>query len=390
MKYRLSFLIGCMAVLLGVLSLTACDDKDKKDNGIESGYSLVGTWTHSEYDPEYGLTTVTIQFNEDQTGSYTYANATETEVQNIMYTYDPTTCTGTVLIFNNHGSEESDFKIKWYDENTVTVSTYDDYSGTWESRGTFTRKTNGGGGGGTNPSGDTYSIIGTWKHVETDSYNAVATIIIEFNADNTGTFTYDYNDPYHNEYIHDVYQMRYTYNATTCTGVITRYKDSESYASTFKLVWINQNVVTVLFQDPSHPSDEWDNMGNFTREAGTNTPDTPSDTYSIIGSWKHYENGKEGPHTEIVQFNADGTGSVMVTGNEGTTIYSLSYTYSQGACAGNSVMTYKEPGGEEYYYYIDFKVKWYGPNNIVMSTKMSDDPLEDPATEWTDTAYERL
>lgn len=267
MKYRLSYLIGCIAVLLGVFSLTSCNDKDKKDNGIESGYSIVGTWTHSEYDPEYGLTTVTIQFNEDQTGSYTYANATETEVQNIMYTYDPTTCTGTVLIFNNHGSEESDFKIKWYDENTVTVSTYDDYSGTWESKGTFTRKTNGGGGGGTNPSGD---------------------------------------------------------------------------------------------------------------------------TYSIIGSWKHYENGKEGPHTEIVQFNADGTGSVMVTGNEGTTIYSLSYTYSQGACAGNSVMTYTEPGGEEYYYYIDFKVKWYGPNNIVMSTKMSDDPLEDPATEWTDTAYERL
>ena len=60
MKYRLSLLIGCLAVLLGVFTFASCNKKDK--NAPESGYSIVGTWKHTEYSEYYGqLVTVTIR-----------------------------------------------------------------------------------------------------------------------------------------------------------------------------------------------------------------------------------------------------------------------------------------------------------------------------------------
>ncbi len=271
MKYRLSLLIGCLAVLLGVFTLTSCNDKDKKDSGdITFGASLIGTWKCTRTVGDSGTETITLYFKDDHTGTYKVEKAnTEPEINEMRYNYDATTCIGNFLLLlePQQSNFYMDFKLQWFGENTMVVffknpeSTSEaDY---WYSVGTFERQSDGGGSSSGNVS---YSVIGTWKHVETDSYNAVATMIIEFNADYTGSFIYDYNDPYNNVYIHDVYQAQYTYDATSCMGIFTRYKESETYPTRYKLIWHSENAMTVLFQDPSHPSDEWDNMGTFERQ----------------------------------------------------------------------------------------------------------------------------
>ena len=266
MKYKLSLLVGCMAVLLGVLFFAACDDKDKKDNGIESGYSLVGTWTHSEYDSYYGTTaTVTIQFNKDHTGTYTYSCDGDVETNSMMYTYDATTCTVTILIYNDYGQEEMDFKLKWFDENTVTVYTYDEYYGEWESQGTFTRKGSSGGGGGTNPSGNTYSIVGTWKQSEYSSYYGWETTTIVFRANGTGTLTYSSGGN------SSVYNLQYSYNETTCIGDLLMIYDDieygrEYYPMQFKVVWYGANAALIYMRYVKEEYDDWEEEGVFERQ----------------------------------------------------------------------------------------------------------------------------
>ena len=59
MKYRLSLLIGCLAVLLGVFTFASCNKKDKNDP--ESGYSIVGSWRHYEVNKEGGDITRSIK-----------------------------------------------------------------------------------------------------------------------------------------------------------------------------------------------------------------------------------------------------------------------------------------------------------------------------------------
>ena len=110
----------------------------------------------------------------------------------------------------------------------------------------------------------------------------------------------------------------------------------------------------------------------------------PDSGYSIVGSWRHYEVNKEGEHTEIVTFKSDETGTWSVSEGNGTTVYTLTYSFNSNTNEGNLMMIYTDPGTREKSYYpMNFKIKWFGTNNIVMSTRMDGD------TEWTDDDFER-
>lgn len=267
MKYRLSLLIGCLAVLLGVFTFVACNKKDK--DATESGNSIVGKWIQEQHDSYYGTTfTVTLQFNNDHTGTYTYMYDGENYPQTFHYTYDPATCTGTVLMYDiEYGNQiESTFKLTWYGENTINISIYNEDYGEWYSIGTFTRE--GGSSGGATPSGDTYSIIGTWKHSETSYYyNITITTTITFNADGTGKYIYEDGGGDRLDY-----NVRYNYNQTTCIGDMLIINPDPVYGSQyqmkFKVKWYGANtaLIYVADEDYYYGDIDWEEMGVFERQ----------------------------------------------------------------------------------------------------------------------------
>ncbi len=266
MKYRLSLLIGCLAVLLGVFTFVACNKKDK--DATESGNSIVGKWIQKQHDSYYGTTfTVTLQFNNDHTGTYTYMYDGENYPQTFHYTYDPATCTGTVLMYDiEYGKQiESTFKLTWYGDNTINISIYNEDYGEWYSIGIFTRE--GGSSGGTTPSGDTYSIIGTWKHSEYSKYYGQETTTIRFNANGTGSMSYSSDEG------SSTYNLSYSYNQNTCIGDIMMIFNDPNYGTQyqqmkFKVQWYGANaaLIYVADEDYYYGDIDWEEMGVFERQ----------------------------------------------------------------------------------------------------------------------------
>ena len=147
MKYRLSLLIGCLAVLLGVFTFASCNKKDKNDP--ESGYSIVGTWKHTEYSEYYGQETTTIRFNEDGTGSMTYSSDEGSSTYNLSYSYNQTTCIGNMMMIYTEPGYGTyyypmKFKVQWYGANAALIYVADEdyYYGDidWEEMGVFERQ----------------------------------------------------------------------------------------------------------------------------------------------------------------------------------------------------------------------------------------------------------
>lgn len=90
--------------------------------------------------------------------------------------------------------------------------------------------------------------------------------------------------------------------------------------------------------------------------------------YSIVGKWVYSYQDYYGQTTITLQINADHTGTYTEVSSEGTDGYNIRYNYDPKTCMGDMIMIV--PGYSESYA-IDFKVKWYGPNTIVISTKES-------------------
>lgn len=97
-------------------------------------------------------------------------------------------------------------------------------------------------------------------------------------------------------------------------------------------------------------------------------PTTGETYYSIVGKWVYSYQDYYGQTTITLQINADHTGTYTEVSSEGTDGYNIRYNYDPKTCMGDMIMIV--PGYSESYA-IDFKVKWYGPNTIVISTKES-------------------
>lgn len=241
-------------------------------------------------------------------------------------------------------------------------------------------------GGGGDVSGN--SLVGTWKCTRTYGDNATQeTLTLCFNADHTGTYMVEtsHDTP-------EINEMRYNYDPTTCLGnfVLLLEPQQRDFTMDFKIQWYGENSMVLYFKNPEPASEAetWYAVGTFARQSnGGGTTTTPDDTYSLVGKWKYYENNaKEGPHTEIIQFNADGTGTWQVISENvtgGVTTYTLTYTYDQKTCEGSLMQMYTYPSGEKFYNPMDFKIKWYGADNIVFSTRYQE------GTQWYDMILER-
>lgn len=91
--------------------------------------------------------------------------------------------------------------------------------------------------------------------------------------------------------------------------------------------------------------------------------------YSIVGRWVYSYQDYYGDRVTItLQINADHTGTYTEVSSEGTDGYNIRYNYDPKTCMGDMIMTV--PGYSESFA-MDFKVKWYGPNTLVLSTKES-------------------
>lgn len=222
-------------------------------------------------------------------------------------------------------------------------------------------ETTGGGGGQTE---ENYSIVGSWKSTTTSNYYGDESVILQFNADHTGTYTYESSEG------KTVYNINYNYDEKTCLGdLIMQIPDyNEVYPMNFKLKWYGPNTVLVYVQDAYYESyygyEEWELMGTFQRldANGEVINPTQNETYSIIGSWKTYLDNS-GMNTLTLSFKSNGTGSYIYAyeyyGEKYSHTYDTQYTYDQKKCTGtltiiDPVYAYEGEENPE----MPFKVEW--------------------------------
>ena len=108
--------------------------------------AIVGTWKKSVTDSYYGVTTTyTLRLNADNTGSMTFAEGSNSDVYNLVYTFDATTNTGTaVMSYASYGgSYRYSFRVEWFGSDNINLYIrYEEsgYTAEWENVGVFTRQ----------------------------------------------------------------------------------------------------------------------------------------------------------------------------------------------------------------------------------------------------------
>lgn len=101
------------------------------------------------------------------------------------------------------------------------------------------------------------------------------------------------------------------------------------------------------------------------------------DTYSIVGTWKAtYQDYYYGNASVTIRLKSDHTGSYTTKSSEGTYTVKLNYNYDPVTCMGEAMMTDPTYGESME---IDFKVKWYGANTIVIYSR---DPYYGDEGDW--------
>lgn len=144
---KLSLLIAGFVTVLASFLFVACEKKSGT-NGDSSSYSIVGTWV-SDFSDYYGDSyTYILKLNKNNTGTFTIKERSYgyITVYDLKYNYDPSTCTGSAMLtykdyeYNRTYTQEMEYKIKWYGENTIAFYTRDaeDYYEyeEWELMGT--------------------------------------------------------------------------------------------------------------------------------------------------------------------------------------------------------------------------------------------------------------
>ena len=113
--------------------------------------------------------------------------------------------------------------------------------------------------------------------------------------------------------------------------------------------------------------------------------ETPGDgggdgTYSIVGTWKTNYVDEYYGGTITLRLKSDHTGTYTTKFREDTCTYTytykLNYNYDPVTCMGEALMTDAVYGDSME---IEFKVKWYGPNTIVIYSR---DPYYGDEGDW--------